>query len=329
MPGSKRRRRRHILKNSMSENNVPGQRYRKFSRHLQEKFGCRVYKITIDAGMNCPNRDGTVGDTGCIFCDPSGGSGRAKESSRLSISQQIETGMEGLKRRYKADKFIAYFQSFTNTYAPAGELKRLYDEAAAHSDIVGLSIATRPDCLSTEILDLISGYADRLYTWIELGVQSVHTSSLKYTGRGHGLFAIVDAMTAIRERPIRQCAHLIVGLPGETEDDMRETVRTVSRLGADAVKFHMLYVTRGARLLQEYEEGRVPLMSRKEYVDTVVMLLENLASEVLIQRLTSDAHPDILVAPDWLADKSRVIQDIEAVLEERDTRQGKAYNALS
>ncbi len=313
----------------MTKINSPQLRYRKFSRHLREKFGGRVYKITIDAGFSCPNRDGTLGEAGCIFCDPGGGSGRAHEESRMPIAQQIANGMEGLKRRYKAEKFIAYFQSFTNTYASADELKKLYDEATAHPDVVGLSIATRPDCLSDEILDLISDYGENLYTWIELGIQSVHTASLKYIGRGHGLFSIVDAMAAIRERPIQQCAHLIVGLPGETEEDMRETVRTVSRLGADAVKFHMLYVTRGALLRKAYEQGRVPLMSREEYVDTIVMLLENLAPEVLIQRLTSDAAPDILVAPGWLADKSRVIREIEAALEEQDTWQGKEYNALS
>jgi uncharacterized protein len=313
----------------MAEKKPHKERYRKFSRHLREKFGCRVYKVTIDAGMSCPNRDGTLSDAGCIYCDPGGGSGRGETVSRLSISQQIENGIKGLKRRYQAEKFIAYFQSFTNTYAPLHRLKQMYDEATAHPDIVGLSLATRPDCLSREIMDLISGYAEHLYTWIELGIQSVHTASLEYIGRGHGLFAIVDSMNAIRERPVRQCAHLIVGLPGESKDDMRETVRTVSRLGADAVKFHMLYIARGARLLHEYERGRVPLLSREEYVDTVVMLLENLAPETLIQRLTSDAHPDILVAPEWLADKSRVIQEIETALEERDTWQGRIYKALS
>lgn len=313
----------------MTEQRFSGERYRKFSRRLKEKFGCRVYKITLDAGLSCPNRDGAAGKNGCIFCDPAGGSGRAAEGSRASISRQIQNGMEALKRRYKAEKFIAYFQSFTNTYAPPDQLKRLYDEASAHPDVVGLSIATRPDCLSSDILDLISGYAGRFYTWIELGVQSIHTSSLKYISRGHGLFAITDAMIAIRKRPIHQCAHLIVGLPGETREDMRETVRTVSRLGADAVKFHMLYVTRGSRLLREYQQGRLPLMTREEYVNTVVMLLENLAPEILIQRLTSDAHPDILAAPEWLADKSRIIRSIETALVKKDTRQGRKYQSLS
>jgi len=302
-------------------------RYRKFSRYLREKFGCRVYKITLDAGMSCPNRDGTLGTEGCIFCDPEGGSGRA-EASRLSLTQQIDQGRKGLKRRYKADKFIAYFQSFTNTYAPLPRLKKLYDEAAAHPDIAGLSIATRPDCLSRSILDLISSYADSLETWIELGIQSVHSSSLRYIGRGHGLFSIVDAMRAVQERHVKQCAHLIVGLPGETLEDMQETVKTVSRLGADAVKFHMLYVTRGARLHKEYQEGRLSLMSAEEYVDTVVSLLEHLSPDVLVQRLTSGAHPDILVAPDWLADKSGIIQSIEEELEKRNTWQGLKYKTI-
>ncbi|MFW6136806.1 MAG: TIGR01212 family radical SAM protein [Candidatus Aminicenantaceae bacterium] len=313
----------------MTEHTFSGERYRKFSRHLKEKFGCRVYKITLDAGLSCPNRDGAVGKNGCIFCDPAGGSGRAEEDSRASISRQIQNGMEALKHRYKAEKFIAYFQSFTNTYAPLDQLKRLYDEAAAHPDVVGLSIATRPDCLSIDILDLISGYAGRFYTWIELGVQSIHTSSLKHISRGHGLFAIADAMLAIRRSPIHQCAHLIAGLPGETQEDMRETARTVSRLGADAVKFHMLYVTRGSRLLREYQKGRLPLMTREEYVNTVVMLLENLSPEILIQRLTSDAHPDILAAPEWLADKSRIIRSIENTLVKKDTWQGRKYQSLS
>lgn len=299
-------------------------RYTRFSEHLRQRFGCRVYKIALDAGLSCPNRDGTVGDDGCLFCDPAGGSGRKNGGRPVSITEQMRTGMEGLRKRYRAERFIAYFQTFTNTYGPTAHLKALYDEAVAFEDVAGLSIATRPDCLAGDVLDLIQTYTKDFYTWVELGVQSMREETLQTIARGHGVEATVRAVRALKQRDIHVCAHLILGLPGEDLADMTETVRTVSGLGVDAVKFHMLYVTRDSRLARVHGQGALQLMGREEYIRTVIHLLERLDPAILVQRLISEAHRDILVAPEWLKDKSAIIREIEDTLESRSTRQGAA-----
>ncbi|MGM0466956.1 MAG: TIGR01212 family radical SAM protein [Acidobacteriota bacterium] len=301
-------------------------RYRKFSHHLKKTFGCRVYKISLDAGLSCPNRDGTLSTKGCIFCDPSGGSGR--KSQPVSISEQISLGMEGLKKRYKADKFIAYFQTFTNTYGPLDKLKKLYQEAVQHPDVIGISIATRPDCLNKNILDLIEDYSKNYYTWIELGVQSIHKKSLEYMNRGHGLFDTVDAILSLKNRGINVCGHFILGLPGEDLEDMAETAGVMSRLGIQAAKLHMLYVAKGAPLAEEYEKEKISLLTKKQYVQAAVHFLEHLSPAVIIQRLVSEAHPDLLIAPEWLKNKSQVIAEIETELQAKDTWQGKKYQTI-
>ncbi|MGB2905525.1 MAG: TIGR01212 family radical SAM protein [Candidatus Aminicenantaceae bacterium] len=300
-------------------------RYRRFSKHLKQRFGCRVYKVALDAGLSCPNRDGTVGDDGCLFCDPAGGSGRTTGEAQPSVTEQMRSGMVGLRKRYKAERFIAYFQSFTNTYGSCRQLKTLYDQAVAFEEVVGLSIATRPDCLSSEVLDLIQGYARGFYTWVELGVQSMREETLRTIARGHDVEATAQAVRALRQRGIFVCAHLILGLPGEDLQDMTQTVHEVSALGVDAVKFHMLYVTRFSRLAQVLKQGNLRLLEREEYITTVIHLLEHLAPDILVQRLVSEAHRDILVAPDWLIDKSSVIREIEDALEARNTHQGALW----
>jgi radical SAM protein (TIGR01212 family) len=304
-------------------------RYRRYSDHLRGKFGCRVYKIALDAGLECPNRDGSFGSDGCLFCDPAGGSGRRNERSGRSIPQQMLDGMEGLKKRYKAEKFIAYFQSFSNTYAPVKHLKSLYDQAVKFDDVVGLSIATRPDCLPEPVLDLIQSYQPGYDTWVELGVQSLHEKTLEKISRGHGVAVIEAAIRKLKLRDIQVCAHLILGLPGEDLGDMTATIRGVSELKVEAVKLHMLYVTNHSRLASVYRGEGLPLLSKESYVDTAVHLLEHLDPGILVQRLVSEAHRDILVAPEWLRDKSAVIRAIEQELEIRDTRQGKALQSAS
>jgi radical SAM protein (TIGR01212 family) len=299
-------------------------RYRRFSEHLRQRFGCRVYKIALDAGLSCPNRDGTVGEDGCLFCDPAGGSGRGDCRTPAPISEQMCTGREGLRKRYRAERFIAYFQTFTNTYGPTAHLKALYDEAVACDDVVGLSIATRPDCLSTDALDLIQTYTKDYYTWVELGVQSMCDRTLQTIARGHGAEATSGAVRALKQRDIHVCAHLILGLPGEDLTDMTDTVHTVSDLGVDAVKFHMLYVTRDSQLARIHLQGNLQLMGRGEYIRTLIHLLEHLDPGILVQRLVSEAHRDILLAPEWLKDKSSLISEIEDTLESRGTRQGAA-----
>jgi radical SAM protein (TIGR01212 family) len=302
-------------------------RYNRFSDHLRNKFGCRVYKISLDAGLSCPNRDGTISGDGCLFCDPEGGSGRQIARSQIPLTQQIQEGKLWLKRRYGAEKFIAYFQNFSNTYGPLEKLKALYDEAVSDPDIVGLSIATRPDCLAEGVLDLIQGYQDKYDTWIELGIQTLREKSLTYIERGHGVDVIRTAAKQIKQRDIQTCAHLIVGLPGEDLEDMLLTIQGVCDLDIDAVKFHMLYVTERSRLSEKYRAGELPLLTKEQYVITVVRLLEDLAPSILIQRLVSEAHPEILVAPAWLKHKSEVIRDIELRLDRLNTYQGRLFHS--
>ena len=303
-------------------------RYRKFSPYLKNKFGCRVYKISLDAGLSCPNRDGTLSTQGCVFCDPSGGSGRKPGSRPESLSRQISSGIQGLRKKYKADKFIAYFQTFTNTYGPLEKLQELYQEAVRHPDVIGLSIATRPDCLNKDILDVIEGYSENYFTWIELGIQSVHKKSLDYMNRGHGLSETKHALLTLKNRRINVCAHFILGLPGESLEDMAETARVISELGIQAAKLHMLYVARNSQLEKEYRKGKVPLLTKGQYVRAVVHFLEHLSPDVVIQRLVSEAHTDLLIAPEWLKNKSEVIREIEKELKDKDTWQGKEHETL-
>ncbi len=303
-------------------------RYRKFSPYLKNKFGCRVYKISLDAGLSCPNRDGTFSTRGCVFCDPSGGSGRKPESRPESLSRQISSGIQGLRKKYKADKFIAYFQTFTNTYGSLDELKKLYQDAVRHPDVIGLSIATRPDCLNKDILDVIEDYSKNYFIWIELGVQSIHKKSLDYMNRGHGLSETKHALLSLKNRRINVCAHFILGLPGESLEDMAETARVISELGIQAAKLHMLYVARNSQLEKEYRKGKVPLLTKEQYVQAAVHFLEHLSPDVVIQRLVSEAHTDLLIAPEWLKNKSEVIRTIETELEDSDTWQGKKHEAL-
>lgn len=300
-------------------------RYNRFSDHLKQKFGLKVYKISLDAGFSCPNRDGTISKSGCIFCDSFGGSGRNHSASQTPLAEQVRLGIRALRKKYRAEKFIAYFQTFTNTYGPVSILKQLYDQALSHQDVIGLSIATRPDCIGEEALDLIESYKSEYDVWIELGFQSLHEKSLRFIGRGHDVAKIEEAIRTIKKRDIQVCAHLILGLPGENIEDMVYTIKGVSDLGVDAVKFHMLYVTRHSRLAQDFREGKISLLSQGEYVTAVVKVLENQAPDILIQRLVSEAHSDTLIAPDWLRNKFQVIQDIEDELEKQDTFQGRLY----
>lgn len=310
----------------MTDKSSTMKRYNRFSDHLKDKFGCRVYKISLDAGLSCPNRDGNISELGCLFCDPLGGSGRDHEKSDINLTDQVLSGMSALRKKYKAEKFISYFQTFTNTYGPTTLLKKLYDEALVHEDIIGLSVATRPDCTGEKVLDLIESYTDNYYVWIELGVQSMHERSLQYIERGHNVSAIEQAIRAIKKRNIHVCAHLILGLPGEDLEDMIFTARQVSDMGVDAVKFHMLYITPQSRLAEEYRKGKIHLLNLDQYIEAAVRILENLAPSILIQRLVSEAHSDILTAPEWLKNKSLVIQEIEKELERQATFQGKEYH---
>lgn len=296
-------------------------RYNDLNTYLRSLFGCRVQKITVDAGLSCPNRDGRVSTGGCIFCNARG-SGTGAHTRGLTITDQLLQGKKSLARRYKAKKFLAYFQSFSNTYAPIDKLQKLYDEALAVEDIVGLSIGTRPDCVDLPVLELLQDYAGHHLIWIEYGLQSASDKTLELINRGHDVQCFKDAVSATLNRGIKICAHVILGLPGETRSDILQTARTISDLGIDGVKLHLLYVVKGTPLEALYRQGDYRCLEQQAYIDLVCDFLERIPPEMVIQRLTGDPHPEELVAPQWSREKTETIRKINETLERRDSWQG-------
>ena len=297
-------------------------RYYDFNGYLRSIFGCRVQKITIDAGLSCPNRDGSISKGGCIYCN-SRGSGTGAHEKGLSVTEQIIQGKKALARRYKAKKFLAYFQSFSNTYAPIETLENLYAQALAIEDVVGLSIGTRPDCVDDAILELLQGYAENHLIWVEYGLQSVHDSTLTLINRGHDFKCFKQAVGATKDRGIKICAHVILGLPNESKDHMLQTAETIAGLGIDGIKIHLLYVVKGTKLEALYNQKKYTCLTQEEYVDIVCDFLERIPKNMVIQRLTGDPHPDELAAPMWSTQKAETLALIKETLEKRDSWQGK------
>ncbi|MFZ7128280.1 MAG: TIGR01212 family radical SAM protein [Desulfobacterales bacterium] len=296
-------------------------RYYDLNTYFRGRFGCRVHKITVDAGLDCPNRDGRISTGGCIYCNARG-SGTGAHALGLSIVDQLERGKTAVARRFNARKFIAYFQSFSNTYAPIPHLASLYDAAMSVEDVVGMAIGTRPDCVGEPVLDLIEGYADRCLVWMEYGLQSAIDATLKRINRGHDLRCFRDAVHRTRRRGIKVCAHVILGLPGEGREEMLATADRLAEMQIDGVKLHLLYVVRGTGMEALFERGEYRCMEQREYAESVCDFLERLPPEVVIQRLTGDPHPDELVAPAWALRKRETLSLIARILVERDSRQG-------
>lgn len=302
--------------------------YRDYNSYLRQLFGCRVQKISIDAGLTCPNRDGTLGFGGCVFCNERGsGTGASRRSQ--SITEQIVAGKAYLAKRYNARKFLAYFQSFSNTYASFPVLKNLYEEALSDPDIVGLSIGTRPDCVSEEILDHLRLLAENRLIWMEYGLQSASDATLLKIGRGHSVASFQDAVTRTHARGIPVCAHVIVGLPGENRSDVLHTARFLASMPVQAVKIHLLYVVRGTTLEEWYQRGDYTPLSREEYVSLTGEFLTLLPPDMIIQRLTGDPHSSELVAPMWAMEKQCNLQAIHSFMEAEDLYQGKALKTGS
>jgi len=297
-------------------------RYNDLNSYFRSIFGCRVQKITIDAGFSCPNRDGKISTGGCIFCNARG-SGTGAHLKGQSVTDQILAGKMALSRRYKAKKFIAYFQSFTNTYAPLDRLKSLYEEALSIDEVVGLSIGTRPDCVDEPVLKLIESYAKTHLIWIEYGLQSVHDRSLTLINRGHDFKCLKDAVEATLNRGIKICAHVILGLPQEKRKHMIETAKAISELEIDGIKIHLLYVIKGTELERLYRQGAYKCLKQQQYVDLVCDFLERIPQDMVIQRLTGDPHLEELVAPRWSVNKAQTLFMIKETLENRDSWQGK------
>lgn len=301
----------------------PEKRYSDYNAYLRSLFGERVQKISVDAGLTCPNRDGTLSRSGCIYCNAKG-SGTGAFARGLSISRQIEAGKVGAIKKYKARKFLAYFQSFTNTYAPVDQLKALYDEALSCEGVVGMAVGTRPDCVDKSKISLLDAYAGDYLVWLEYGLQSVHDATLALINRGHDFKAFEAAMAlAAPKKKLNICAHIILGLPGETRAMMLESARILGDLGVNGVKIHLLYVVRGTALDKMYGRGRYTPLAQQAYVDLVCDFLERLPRSVIIQRITGDPHPDELVAPLWSARYRETFNMIQHTLEARDSYQGK------
>jgi radical SAM protein (TIGR01212 family) len=302
-------------------------RYNDFNTYLRSLFGCRVQKITVDAGLSCPNRDGRVSSGGCIFCNARG-SGTGAHSRGQTVTDQLLQGKKFLARRYKAHKFLAYFQSFSNTYAPIDTLRKLYDEALAVEDVVGLSIGTRPDCVDVPVLDLLQDYAGHHLIWLEYGLQSASDKTLELINRGHDVRCFENAVRATLNRGIKICAHVILGLPGESRGDILHTAGTISDLGIDGVKLHLLYVVKGTPLETLYQQGNYRCLEQQAYIDLVCDFLERIPPEMVIQRLTGDPHPEELVAPQWARRKTDTLRIINETLEKRDSWQGSKAGGL-
>lgn len=306
----------------MTANLPDSPRYHSFGRYLRQRFGCRVQKVTLHAGFTCPNRDGTVGQGGCTFCNNAGFSPNARVEP-ADVRRQLQQGIDVARRR-RAEKFIAYFQAYTNTYGPLDRLRELYDEVWRFPEVVGLSIGTRPDCVNSDILDLISAYRHRGEIWVEYGLQSSHDATLKAINRGHNYDQFVGAVRETTRRGLRVCVHTVLGLPGETREMMLETHRRLAAMRVDGIKIHLLHIMRDTVMERQYARGDIALMRRAEYVERVVDVLELLPPEVVIQRMHADAPSDVLIAPDWCQDKRGILNDIRRELATRDTWQGKA-----
>jgi radical SAM protein (TIGR01212 family) len=295
--------------------------YRDLNAYLKGRFRERVQKITLDAGLTCPNRDGRVGTGGCLYCNPRG-SGTGAWGRGLSLPAQMAAGMATMARRYGAARFIAYFQSFSNTYASRETLRELYDAALAFPQVAGLSIGTRPDCLEEDVLDLLAGYARDRLVWLELGLQSAHDRTLARLNRGHDVACFTTAVARAAAWGLPVVAHVILGLPGEGPGEMAATADYLARLPVQGVKIHLLYVIKDSGLARLHEAGEYVCLTADQYVQLVVDFIERLPPHLVIHRLTGDPHPEELVAPAWSLDKARILGRIREEFARRGTRQG-------
>lgn len=310
--------------NRIIKYNGTNKRYNQFSAYLKNKFGVKVYKITLDAGFSCPNRDGTISSGGCIFCDE-GGSYAQTYSNNLSIEEQLDTGMKLQKERFKAQKFMSYFQAYSNTYKPLKELEKIYNSALNHPDIVGISIGTRPDCVDAEKIRLISSYTKDYEVWLEYGLQSIHDKTLRRINRGHDYECFLKAYEMAKSAGINVCAHVILGM-WETHDEMMQTARELAKLNIDGVKIHQFSALKGTVLADMYKKGEITFPTQDEYVKLVCDFLEYLPPSVKIHRLAGNGLVSENIAPLWLGKKWSCLNDIDREFERRGSGQGALFS---
>lgn len=300
-----------------------GKRYNTLNEELKREFGKKVMKLSIDGGFTCPNRDGTIGSRGCIFCGEEG-AGEFAGVRSSSIKEQVEQQKKLLSKKWDTDKYIVYFQNFTNTYDDINRLKSLYYEAINIEGVVGLAIATRPDCLEKDVLDLLEELNDKTYLWIELGLQSIHEKSSKFIRRGYPLSVYDQAIENLKSRNIKAVTHVILGLPNEDKEEMLDTVRYVGNTNSWGIKLHSLYIQRDTDLYDYYIKNPFPILSREEYISIVADAIEVLPKDMVVHRVTGDGKRELLHQPKWSLDKLKVLTMIDKELKLRNSYQGKS-----
>ena len=303
-----------------------GKRYHSLNYFLRDKFGEKVFKISLDGGFSCPNRDGKINSGGCLFCSERG-SGDYAGDRESSITKQFDNIKEMMAHKWKSGKYIAYFQAYTNTYAPINELKRKYEEALNQEDVVAIAIATRPDCLDDDVLDLLEEINNKVYLWIELGLQTSNDETAKRINRGYKLETFEDAMKKLKERNIDVVVHDILGLPGENKEDMLKTIDYIAHSGAIGIKFHLLHLLKQTPMVKAYERGELEFLSQEDYIELITKGITMIPKEMVVHRLTGDAPRELLIGPMWSLKKWEVLNSIDKVLEDNDLWQGKSYKS--
>lgn len=301
------------------------EKYYHYSRYLHDRFHTRVYRISIDAGFTCPTRDGSIGLTGCLYCSNDSFAPKRKETLP-SISDQVKNGMEKIQRFHKAKKFLAYFQPYTNTYAPVDELEKYYREALSLPDIIGLCIGTRPDCVNEDVFRLLETLNRDFYTSVEFGIESVYQKTLEWAKRGHDFEKTKWAIREAKAHGLHVSGHLILGFPTETIEEMLHTADIINELELDAIKIHHLHIVRNTPLANIYEEKPFHVFSEDEWINLVCDFLERLRPDISIQRLCGEAKEGTLIAPLWIKTKSEIIEGIQNELERRNSYQGLLFN---
>ncbi len=301
-------------------------RYNDYNTYLREKFGCRVNKVSLDMGFTCPNRDGSVAQGGCVYCNndtfvP------PYARARYSMHDQLTRGMEFLRHRFKAQKFIVYFQAYTNTYDEAGKLEEMYREALKYEGVVGIAVGTRSDCVDEEKIEMFERLAKECYVSLEYGIESIYDRTLEFMNRGHDYNSVLDAIQMSKGRGFELGAHIIAGMPTETEDETLAMADEVSKLGIDCFKIHNLHIVKNTPLARMYREEPFPLFGYEDYLDFIVRFLERLSPDMVVERLFTDTPHDLLIAPRWNKSHLQILQGIEAELERRDTHQGRLFKA--
>ncbi|WP_172794002.1 TIGR01212 family radical SAM protein [Sporosarcina sp. HYO08] len=313
-----------ILENNLFPFPTEGKRYHTWSRHLKDEFGFKVFKVALDGGFDCPNRDGTVAYGGCTFCSVAG-SGDFAGDRVDPIDVQFAEIRDRMHQKWKDGKYMAYFQAYTNTHAPLPVLKEKFEAALAQDGVVGMSIATRPDCLPDDVVEYLAELHERTYLWVELGLQTVHEKTAALVNRAHDFATYVEGVEKLRKHGIRVCTHIINGLPMEDYDMMMETAKEVAKLDVQGIKIHLLHLLKGTPMVKQYEKGQLEFLEKEEYINLVADQLEILPPDMIVHRITGDGPIELMIGPMWSVTKWEVLNGIDKELERRGSWQGKKY----